>query len=87
MNEKFPKSSLVAAPDRMVMLKNFPQIKLQPGQPFNGEAKNLKGEWKAGSVDYELTLEGGTDTRPAKFDGSRLIIFGDGTPVAFVKED
>ena len=71
----------------MVVLKNFPHIKLQPGQPFNGEAKNLKGEWKAGSADYELTLEGGTDKRTAKFDGSRLIISGEGTPVAFLKED
>ncbi len=87
MNEKFPKSSIVAAPDRMLVLKGFPVIKLQPGQPFSGEAKNLKGEWKAGSSDYELTLEGGTDKRMAKFDGNRLIISGDGTPVAFLKED
>jgi hypothetical protein len=87
MNEKFPKSTIVAAPDRMVLLKSFPQIKLQPGQPFTGEAKSLKGEWKVGSGDYELTLEGGTEKRTAKFDGSRLIISGDGTPVAFVKED
>jgi hypothetical protein len=87
MNEKFPKSSMVAAPDRMVVMKGFPQIRLQPGQPFNGEAKNMKGEWQAGNGDYQLTLEGGTDKRTAKFDGNRLIISGDGTPVAFIKED
>ncbi len=87
MKEKFPKSSIVAAPDRMLVLKGFPQIKLQPGQPFSGEAKNLKGKWKADGGNYDLTLEGGTDKRTAKFDGNRLIISGDGAPVAFVKED
>jgi hypothetical protein len=87
MNEKFPKSSIVAGPDHMLVLKGFPQIKLQPGQPFIGETKDMKGEWKAGASDYELTLEGGTDKRMAKFDGSRLIISGASTPVAFVKED
>ena len=86
MIEKFPKSSIVAAPDRMLVLKAFPVIKLQPGQPYSGEAKDLKGEWK-GSGDYELTLEGGTDKRTAKMDGSHLIISGDGAPVAFAKED
>lgn len=86
MIEKFPKSSIVAAPDRMLVMKAFPLIKLQPGQPYSGEAKNLKGEWK-GNGDYELTLEGGTDKRTAKLEGSRLIISGDGAPVAFVKED
>lgn len=87
MHELFPKSSIVAAPDRMLVLKSFPIIKLQPGQPYSGEAKNLKGEWKASNEGYELTLEGGTDKRTAKFDGSRLIISGDSTSVAFVKED
>ncbi len=86
MIEKFPKSSIVAAPDHMLVLKAFPVIKLQPGQPYSGETKDLKGEWK-GSGDYELTLEGGTDKRTAKMDGSHLIISGDGAPVAFVKED
>ncbi len=87
MTEKFPKSSIVAAPDRMVVLKGFPVIRLQPGQPFSGEAKNMKGEWKAGNDGYELNLEGGTDKRLAKFEGNRLVISGDSTPVAFVKED
>ena len=87
MTEKFPKSSVVAGPDHMLVLKSFPLIRLQPGQPYGGEAKNLKGEWKAGGDDYEMTLEGGTDKRTAKFDGTRLIISGDSTSVAFVKED
>ncbi len=87
LSEKFPKSSIVAGPDQVLVLKGFPVIKLQPGQPYSGEAKNLKGEWKAIGNDYELTLDGGTDKRTAKVDGSRLIISGDSTPVAFVKED
>ncbi len=86
MIEKFPKSSIVAAPDRMLVMKAFPIIKLQPGQPYSGETKDLKGDWK-GSGDYELTLEGGTAKSTAKLEGSYLIVSGDGAPVAFLKED
>jgi hypothetical protein len=87
MNEKFPKSSMVAAPDRMVVLKGLPHILMQPGQPLIGEAKNLKGEWKESGAAYELELEGGTVKLMAKFEGNRLIITGEATPVAFEKED
>lgn len=88
MNEKFSKGSVVAGPDHMVVLKNFPQLRLQPGQPLAGEAKSLKGDWKIDGAGYEFNLEGGTDKRIAKFEGSRLVISGDGgTPIAFVHED
>lgn len=88
MNEKFAQGSVVAAPDHMVVLKNYPQLKLQPGQPLAGEAKTLKGEWKTDGAGYEFNMEGGTDKRIAKFEGSRLVVSGDGgTPIAFVRED
>jgi len=87
MTEKFPKSSLVAAPDHMVVLKNLPHIFMQPGQPLIGEEKSLKGNWKAAGAGYEFDLEGGTARRTARFEGNRLVIDGEGTPVVFVKED
>ena len=87
MAEKFPKSSLVAAPDHVVVLKNLPHIYMQPGQPLTSETKNLKGDWKSAGAGYEFELEGGTARRTAKFEGNRLIIDGEGTPVVFEKED
>jgi hypothetical protein len=87
MAEKFPKSSIVAAPDHAVILKNLPLIVMQPGQPLVGDSKNLKGEWKSAGTGYEFDLEGGTAKRTAKFEGSRLVISGEGTPVVFEKEN
>jgi len=87
MNEKFPKCSIVAAPDGMVVLKKLPLITMQPGQPLVGEGKDLKGGWKSEGAGYEFDLEGGTVKRTAKFEGTRLIITGEATPVVFVKED
>ena len=87
ITEKFPKSSIVAAPDHMVALKGIPQIVLQPGQPYAGEAKDYKGEWKEAGTGYEFDLEGGTVKRAAKFEGNRLVVTGDATPVVFVKEE
>jgi hypothetical protein len=87
ITEKFPKSSIVAAPDHMVALKGIPQIVLQPGQPYAGEAKNFKGEWKNAGTGYEFDLEGGTVKRTGKFEGNRLVVAGDATPVVFVKEE
>ena len=87
MTEKFPNGSLVAAPDHMVVLKNLPHMVMQPGQPLVAEARNLKGEWQADGAGYDFNLEGGAEKFTAKFEGSRLVITGDATPVVFVKED
>jgi hypothetical protein len=86
--EKFSKGSVVAGPDHGVVLKNFPLVRLQPGQPLAGDAKTLKGEWKPEGTGYEFTLDGGTDKRTARFEGSRLVVSGDGgTPIAFAHEE
>ena len=85
--EKFPKSSIVAAPDHMVALKGFPQILVQPGQQPVAEAKDFKGEWKEVGASYEFDMEGGTIKRTAKFEGNRLVVTGDGLPVVFEKEN
>lgn len=85
--EKFPKSSMVAAPDHMVVLKGLPQIIVQSGQTPVAEAKDFKGEWKESGASYEFELEGGTVKRTAKFEGNRLVVAGDGLPVVFEKEN
>lgn len=88
MHERFAKCVVVAAPDKTLALRNFAPGKLLPGFPSAAELKNLKGDWKAdGTTSYEFSLEGGTDVRKAKFEGSRLMIQGDGAAIAFTKED
>jgi hypothetical protein len=88
MQANFGNSTIVAAPDKMVALKNFSDLQVQAGQPPAPGTKNLKGTWKAeGLESYEFDLEGGTDKRIAKFEGNRLVLAGEGMAIAFVKED
>ncbi len=87
MAERFGKTSLVAAPDKMVVLKHFPTTKSQPGAAPVEETKTLQGKWKKDGNDYELDLGGGTDKRMAKFEGNRLVLAGDDPTLVFVKED
>ena len=87
MADTFGKTSLVAAPDQMVVLKNFPQIKSQPGAAPTAETQTLQGKWKKDGNEYELELAGGADKRRAKFEGSRLVVPGEVAAVVFVKED
>ena len=48
----------------------------------------LQGKWaEAGTTSYDFDLEGGTDKRTARYEGSRLLVTGDGVSVAFTKED
>jgi hypothetical protein len=88
LRERYGKCSIVAAPDKMVAVKNIPDNKaqLQPGQ--TPELKTFKGTWQADGLEaYEFNLEGGTDKRSAKFEGTHLVLSGDSIPLAFVKED
>lgn len=87
MHERFGKAVIVAAPDKMVALKNLSELKLQPGQATPPNPRNLKGTWKADGLDYEFDLEGGTEKRLAKFEGRLLVLAGDGISIAFAKED
>lgn len=87
MRERFGQVTMVAAPGHELFLKNMPQG--QPGAPGANTAKNLKGTWKEdGSTSYEFDLEGGTDRRKARFEGSRLVVTAsDGLSLAFVRID
>ncbi len=70
-----------------VSLKDFAELKLQPGQATPPNTRPLKGTWKADGLDYEFELEGGTEKRAAKFEGRHLIMAGEGVSIAFTKED
>lgn len=88
LRERYGNCSIVAAPDKMVSVKNIPDTKaqLQPGQM--PEIKTYKGTWQADGLEaYEFNLEGGTERRSAKFEGTHLILAGDVIPLAFVKEE
>jgi len=87
MHERFAKCVVVAAPDKSLTLKNFSMGKLQPGVPGAAELKNYSGQWKEDGSEYEFILEGGAQKSVAKFEGSRLMIIGEGATVAFTKED
>jgi hypothetical protein len=87
MHERFAKCVVVAAPDKSLTLKNFAMGKLQPGAPGGAELKNYSGQWKEDGASYQFILEGGTQTSAAKFEGSRLMVIGEGATVAFTKED
>lgn len=85
--ERFAKTSLVAGPDHQVVIRNLPQVNLQPGQPVTADVRTVDGQWKGSDGNYELTLAGGTDQRTAKLEGNRLVVSGEGLALVFVKED
>lgn len=88
LRDRYGKCTIVAAPDKMVAVKNIPDAKtqLQPGQ--TPELKTYRGTWQADGLEaYEFNLEGGTEKRSAKFEGTHLVLASDTIPLAFVKED
>jgi len=85
--DRFGKTVVVAGPDHQVVLRNMPQIKLQPGQPLSAEVQTLQGKWKGANGDYEFDLTSGTDHRTAKIESGRLVVSGEGMAIVFVKED
>lgn len=88
LRERYAKCAIVAGPDKMVSVKNIADSKtqLQPGQ--SPELKTLRGNWQTDGLDtYEFNLEGGTDKRSAKFEGTHLVLSGESIPLAFVKEE
>lgn len=87
LQERYAKTTIVAAPDKMVAVKNFPELKLIPGQTPASNPRNLRGNWKEDGQDYTFELEGGTERQAAKFEGRQLVLEGEGLAIAFSKED
>ena len=82
----YAKTMLVASPDHRVVLKDFPQVRQQPGQPPTIEMKSFEGKWKGKDGDYDLSL-GGAGNRSAKLESDRLTLAGEAIPMVFTPED
>jgi hypothetical protein len=83
----FSKLALVCFPDRQLVLKHFPDVKLpQPGQLPTIETRNVQGKWKRTGEEYELSLTG-LGTRKARLESGRLVFLGEVMPMVFSPED
>jgi uncharacterized membrane protein required for colicin V production len=92
MMTAFAKTSLMAATDHTVWLKNAPSLKAQAGSTATNEIRSLQGQWNANTTapgQYELTLQGAdtSEVMKAKVDGDWMTVTGDGLPLAFTKDD
>ena len=92
MTTAFAKTSLMAATDHTVWLKNAPSLKVQAGSTATNEIRSLQGQWNANATapgQYDLTLQGAdtSEAMKAKVDGDRLTVTGEGLPLAFTKDD
>jgi len=83
MDERFNKLTLVAAPDRMAALKNFP-LPPVPGNPNPGLA-NLQGNWRNDGGDYYLTFPG-EEERKARISQGKLSFKAEGITIVLVPE-
>jgi hypothetical protein len=82
----YAKTSMMAAPDHQVVLKNYPKVKQQPGQPPSMAFQTLQGHWKGTDGEYELSFGSG-DVRKAKVEAGRLYVTGEGFGMVFTPED
>jgi hypothetical protein len=81
LTDRFTRTTLVAAPDQHVILRDVPAL------PADG-VQTLDGKWSRVGQDYELNFAGGTDRRTARIENFRLSVSGsENWPIVFVKED
>jgi hypothetical protein len=86
MAERFRSTTVVAAPDRQVFFKEYPQLTPQPGgQPVLG-TQTLRGQWSGGDGDYLLTLGNPNDQRSARVENDRLYVTAENLPLVFDRE-
>jgi hypothetical protein len=86
VTQAYAKTSMVVGTDHKVVIKNYPQVKQQPGQPPALELQNLEGQWTGGQGQYELSI-GGAGKRKCQVESGRLIIAGEPYSLVFVPED
>lgn len=86
----FANTSFVATPENNAFLKNVPHVKVTPGQPPSTEMQSRQGTWKkTGNNSYEVTLtnNGQTEQLNAERQANRLTLIGEGTQLAFDREE
>jgi len=83
MDERFNKIALVAAPDKLAALKNFPSAPT-PGNP-NPAPRNLQGNWRNDAGDYYLTFPG-EEERKTRISQGKLSFKTEGITLVLVPE-
>lgn len=82
MQQSFAKTTLLAAPDGSVILKNLPQL----NNPTATDLQNIQGQWKTSGSQYQFTL-GSVGERRSRIEGGRLFLDGEGVALVFLPED
>jgi hypothetical protein len=82
----YAKTMMVASPDHQIVMKNYPQVKQQPGQPPSLEMQTLRGHWKGQNEEYDFTI-GGAGEQKAKLESGRLVVSGETLTLVFTPED
>ena len=83
MDDRFNKIALVAAPDKMAALKNFPQAP-SPGNPAP-PGRNLQGTWRSDTGDYFLSFPG-EEERKVRISQGKLSFKTEGITIVLVPE-
>ena len=83
----FGKTTFVAAPGDMAVLKNFPHI--NRGNPPTIDLQNFQGQWEGVNGKYTVTLpvEGKDQQLIGEIHGDRLALTGQELNLGFVRED
>jgi hypothetical protein len=81
------KTTLVAAPDKQIIIKNFGTVKpaTKPNTPPTVDYQTLQGQWAEAGGKYQLTIQG-RPTLEAAVEGDKLTISGDALPMRFDRE-
>jgi hypothetical protein len=82
----FAKTTFVAAPDHMAILKNSPALKALAATP---DPQTWQGQWRSQDGKYQLSLtaNGKTEELAAEMDGDRLNVTGGTVGLVFSPED
>jgi hypothetical protein len=83
----FAKTTLTAAPDKQVIIKNFGTVKpsTKPNTPPTVDFQTLQGQWTEDGSKYQISISG----RPALeavVEGDKLTISGEALPMRFDRE-
>jgi hypothetical protein len=89
MASAFARTSLVAAPDQMIWLKNVPSLKTQAGALPASETRTVQGQWEKTGGQYELIFQsaGRSEEMKAQIEGDRMTVLGEGLTLVFTRTD
>jgi len=84
---QYAKTMLVVSPtERKAVLKNYPQVRQEPGLPVSIEFQTFQGQWKKQDGNYELSL-GNAGTRKARLESGRLVVEWGELELMFTPQD